>query len=272
MNHHLPLVSIILRTYNCEQFVKESINSILIQNYKNIEIIVADDASTDGTQKILREYKLKYPNKFVLKFSEKNQGRAQNLNEGLSICSGKYITFLDCDDIMLPRKIEKQVAYMEKQANCTISYHDLELFDAEKKICNYSILCLPHKGNVKTCIKYGPFNIPIATMIKREKIPNEGADVRLLMGEDWLLWIKTLENGGEIHYINEILGKHRRHKDNVTKNTLKGYFYFMKCTIIILMTYPKYFKEIIFRYYFFLKRAVLFRNFSFLLYLKNRKR
>ena len=94
-------------TYNQKNYLKECIDSILSQDYENIEIIIADDYSKDGTQDMLKEYNQKYPNKFILKLSERNQGITKNSNLAHFACNGKYIAWMGGDDLMLPSKIIK---------------------------------------------------------------------------------------------------------------------------------------------------------------------
>ena len=130
-NNNLPVVSVAIITYNQKEYLKECIESVLEQDYKNIEIVIADDCSTDGTQDMLKEYDKQYPNKFVLKLSEKNQGITPNSNLAHFACSGDYIAWMGGDDLMLPGKIKKQVEYMESNPNCTICYHNLDVFQSE---------------------------------------------------------------------------------------------------------------------------------------------
>ncbi|MCR1816207.1 glycosyltransferase [Aliarcobacter butzleri] len=212
------LVSIPVITYNQKEYLKECIESILSQDYSNIEIVVADDCSTDGTQEMLKEYDRKYPNKFKLLLSEVNQGVTKNCNLAYFACKGKYIFFMGGDDLMLPNKISTQVEYMEKHDNCTISYHNLDVFFSETnetiKLFNSSKNSF--SGNVSISILNGTFNGACSTVVRTEKKVNTGFDERIPMASDWLMWIETLANGGEIHYIDKVLGRYRRHNKNIT--------------------------------------------------------
>ena len=98
--HSSPLVSISIITYNQKEYLKDCIESILIQNYDNIEIVIADDCSTDGSQELLNIYKERYPDKFVLKLAKKNRGITKNSNAAHFACSGKYIFIMGGDDLM----------------------------------------------------------------------------------------------------------------------------------------------------------------------------
>ncbi len=101
---NLPLVSVAVITYNQKEFLRECIESILAQDYPNLEIVIADDASSDGTQDMLRDYDVQFPDKFVLKLAGRNQGITANSNEAHFACTGKYIAWMGGDDLMLPGK------------------------------------------------------------------------------------------------------------------------------------------------------------------------
>lgn len=264
--NNIPLVSVFMPTYNQKNFVKEAIESILMQDYENIEIVACDDGSTDGTQEVLKEYHEQYPDKFVLQLSKKNQGITKNCNICLTACKGKYIAFFAGDDLMLPGKIKKQVEYMEKHPSCTICYHNLESFDSDtgKTLSYFNNKNNSHQGDVRIAIRYGTFNGGASNMVRRDKIPSHGYDERVPMASDWLFWVEILVIGGEVHYIDEVLGKYRRHSENTTSTKVaRCYFDHFKSSFIILIKYPKYFKEVIFRYYFALKYLITTKVFDY---------
>ena len=91
MSKKHPLVSIAIITYNQKEFLRECIDSILIQDYSNFEIVVADDCSSDGTQELLKTYKNKHPNKFVLELAKKNLGITQNSNKAHFASKGVFL-------------------------------------------------------------------------------------------------------------------------------------------------------------------------------------
>lgn len=103
-----PTVSVIIPTYNRAKFIPAAIQSVITQSYRNIEIIVVDDGSTDGTKDVLSPFmdKIRY-------YHTENMGPAHARNVGMKAASGKYIAFLDSDDLYLPGKLELQVAFME---------------------------------------------------------------------------------------------------------------------------------------------------------------
>jgi len=253
MKKENPLVSVAIITYNQKEYLKECIESILEQDYDNIEIVIADDCSTDGTQEMLKEYNEKYPNKFVLKLSDKNQGITKNSNLAHFACSGKYIAWMGGDDLMLPGKIRKQVEYMEANPNCTICYHNLDVFQSEtnETLHYFNNDKNKHQGDIKNCIKYSTFNGACSNMIRAVKSPKYGFNETLPIASDWLYWIDILSNGGTINYIDEVLGRYRRHDSNVTKLELfitQNELDHLNTCNILLAKYPQYISEIMYVY------------------------
>lgn len=110
-----PLVSIICLCYNHEKYVKETLVSVWKQTYRNIEVIIVDDASRDGSVGVIRQFLAGHPAEFSVKtiFLENNLGNCAAFNRGWRMASGKYVIDLATDDIMLPERIEKQVTYFE---------------------------------------------------------------------------------------------------------------------------------------------------------------
>jgi glycosyltransferase involved in cell wall biosynthesis len=217
-NEERPLVSVALITYNHVGFIGAALESVLSQSYPNFEVIVADDFSTDGTRDVIKRYAVKYPDKIKIASSEINLGVTKNHNRAFSGCAGKYIAWMSGDDIMLPEKLTIQVNYLEKNERCAICYHDLEYFNSDDDSVLYlkSEIDRPRNGRMSTVIKYGCFNGGVSNMIRRGSAPPRGFDERIPIASDWLFWVETLIGGGEIHYIDRVLARHRRHASNVT--------------------------------------------------------
>ena len=107
------LVSVIMPTYNCGKFIAESVESVLHQTVQDWELQIVDDCSTDNTQEVLKPYLEKYPNIHYYCLP-KNGGPAVARTEAMKRATGKYIAFLDSDDLWMPDKLEKQIKYMER--------------------------------------------------------------------------------------------------------------------------------------------------------------
>jgi len=249
-----PLVSVAIITYNQKQFLQECIDSVLAQDYPNFEIVVADDGSTDGTHEMLKTYEQKFPGKFHLVLSEKNEGITANSNRAHFACRGKYIAWMGGDDLMLPGKIRRQVEFMEAHPDCTICYHDLDVFDSEtgKTLYLFSEQSKPREGDARVLVRFGTFNGACSTMVRRDKTPKEGFNPTIPVASDWLYWVETLMSGGKICYIGEVLGKYRRHSGNITirrKNIFPQNIadHLNSCNIILLK-YPSCFSDVMHYY------------------------
>lgn len=112
-----PLVSIIMSVFNGEQFLRESVNSILNQTYKNYEIIVIDDGSTDNTNQILSSY---VNSKLQVYKNETNQGLIYSLNKAIQLAQGNLLARMDADDIAMPHRLETQVSYFDNYPELAI--------------------------------------------------------------------------------------------------------------------------------------------------------
>ena len=113
-----------MSTYNIKNFIQESLNSIVQQTFKNIEIIIIDDGSTDGTVDILQDFAQK-EKRIQLVLKETNEGLAVARNEALELAKGKYITFLDTDDWWKKDKLQKQMLLLSKNKNAEIIYTNI---------------------------------------------------------------------------------------------------------------------------------------------------
>ena len=137
MNKKLPLVSVITLTYNHEKFIKCCIDSVLRQTYKNIEHIIIDDGSTDGTKNIINLFLKKY--KTIKYFRQKNiglEGIGKNYNKALSISKGKYIAILEGDDCWDKEKLQIQVNKMESE-NSILCYGKVYAIDDKGNILDW---------------------------------------------------------------------------------------------------------------------------------------
>ena len=122
-------VSIIMATYNCENTLRDSIESILEQTYTDWEFVICDDCSTDSTFAILSEYKETYPQKFMILKNETNSKLAFSLNHCLEHASGEYIARMDADDKSVPERLEKQVAFLDAHPEYAVVSTAMTPFD-----------------------------------------------------------------------------------------------------------------------------------------------
>jgi len=133
--NELPLVSILMAAYNREVFIREAIESVIISTYKNWELIIVDDCSTDKTFEIAKEYEIK-DSRIKLYKNEKNLGQFENRNKTAGYAKGKYLKYLDSDDAIFPWGIEYCVQEMEKYPEANIGM----LYLGKKKLTNSIVM------------------------------------------------------------------------------------------------------------------------------------
>lgn len=221
-----PKVSVLIPSYNQESVIEQTVMSALTQNYDNLEVVVSDDASTDRTPQILRGIQRRYPNRLKIFLHQKNLGVTRNHTRGLLECQGEFIAFQDGDDLFLPGKIKKQVEFMLAHPDCTISSHDVDVFDSEtgKTLYLWSQRFGRREGGMRELVRYGNYLSSVSVMVRRIHLPEYGYDERIRIGSDWLLWLEVLSRGkGKIRYMEGVLAGYRRHAGNLTN--LSGWKY-----------------------------------------------
>lgn len=138
------LVSVIMPTYNSAQWLADSIDSVLNQTYKNLELIITDDCSTDGTRDILKAYEQKDPRLKVI-YAEKNVGAGHTRNKCIEQAQGRYIAYCDSDDRWMPTKLEKQMAFLQEK-DCCMVYASYITCDEQNR--NTGIIIAPSRQSL----------------------------------------------------------------------------------------------------------------------------
>jgi glycosyltransferase involved in cell wall biosynthesis len=219
-----PLVSVFIPVYNAEKYIVEVVESIVNQNYENIELVISDDASKDNTPKILEELFKKYPSKIKLFLQEKNLGITKNCNFLLSKCTGDFIVFTAGDDMMKKTKIMTQVDYMTKNPKCNLSFHNYQEYNWETR--SYGKIQYKSKKpvkirNINDYILSGGNTITV--MLKNNiKQINLEYDSRCPTADThfFIEYLIKTNNFAEVHYIDEILVLYGRHENNLTTKSL----------------------------------------------------
>jgi glycosyltransferase involved in cell wall biosynthesis len=201
------LVSIIIPSYNAAAYVKYAVDSALAQTYKNCEVIVVDDGSTDNTRQVLAPYidsgKIKY-------IYHENKGLAGARNTGIKNSSGEYIALLDADDIFLPEKIAEQVRVLEENTDFGVCYSDLIHFsDSEPRKFYHHRYKYP-SGNIFEPLLHKQFINPLTVMARREVFEQCGYfNESLRRSEDWDLWLRWAHAGVKFYYLDKPLAYYR---------------------------------------------------------------
>lgn len=213
-------VSVMMPTYNAERYVAAALDSILSQNYENLQVIVCDDASKDGTADIIREYGLRFPDKIKVFVNEANLGVTLNCNKALGFCEGEYISLFAGDDIMLAGKIRKQVALMDSCPDVVLSYHPVEIFDSEtdKTLFITNQHAREDAHSTADLLLKGGIPGGCSIMIRRDALPEGYYDARLKTVSDWLFFLEVSLRG-RLHKIDEVLARYRKHAGGASMQT-----------------------------------------------------
>ena len=190
------LVSIIIPTYNNANTICRSVDSCINQTYKNIEIIVIDDGSTDNTKEVLSRYSLDGRFKYIY---QENQERSAARNHGLDVARGEYIQFLDSDDEIYPTKIEKQINFLDANPEYFLVYCGVEYKNEIGQITH--TLEPKIDGNIDYKILKGNFITMHSPLFRKTDVR---FDTKINRLEDWKFWIYVVKDK-EITYIDEIL-------------------------------------------------------------------
>lgn len=219
---HDPLVSIALCTYNGERFLRQQLDSLVNQTYKNIEIIAVDDKSTDHTYSILEEYRKRF--KFIKVFqNETNLGFRKNFESALSKTSGEYIALCDQDDLWRDDKIAIQVNQM---ANNILVYHDSAFIDERGQLLkkNMSDVMNFYKGNQCHYFLFENCVSGHSTLFRRSLLSSLLPLPLNIYHDKWLGFVAASK--GNIDFSLEPLVNYRQHESSNTdilrkKNTKK---------------------------------------------------
>jgi glycosyltransferase involved in cell wall biosynthesis len=220
-----PLVSILIASFNQRPYIEEALRSALEQQYENLQVVISDDASTDGTAEIILRIAKKYPRLQAI-VGGPHLGITGNVNRALRACKGEFIAFQGGDDVLLPGKIEKQVAWFSQKDSRVLCGHDVEVFDSESgaAFLNSSRTSLPNgRGAEFTVSTSVPF-IATSIMVRASAMPAFLFDERVPAVSDWKFWIDCLAAGGEYGYVEGVLARYRRHPGNYTHSFSQQWF------------------------------------------------
>jgi glycosyltransferase involved in cell wall biosynthesis len=211
-----PLVSVIMPVYNCELYIKESIDSILNQSYKNIELIIIDDGSKDKSSDIVTSYEDKRI-KFIK--NKNNKGVSATRNVGLKTAEGKYVAIMDADDISSLKRIEKQVKFLEENDEYgLIGGHyvrfEVKPFLNKKKLIKHSLISEQNRVKINFLGSFASSTVMMKNcLIIKHKL---FFDTKLKVAEDFDFW-RRIGKYSKVTNIDEILLYYRYHSNNTMK-------------------------------------------------------
>jgi len=208
-----PLVTVVIPVYNRPIIVK-TIESLINQTYKNLEILVIDNHSTDNTVQAIQDIQ---DSRIRVLINETNQGQTYSMNRGLKEANGKYIARIDSDDIAVEDRIFRQVEYMEANPDCVICGSWVRAID-EKDTLGGIIECCETDDAIRTSmVFYCPFFHPAVLMRRNTLVDNNLLyDREYHLAEDYELWTRLL-NYGKGHNIPVVLTYYRQGNNNDSK-------------------------------------------------------
>lgn len=195
-----PKISVVMTCYNSEKFIKEAIDSILSQTFKDFEFIIWNDGSTDKTEEIIKSYtdsRIKY-------FYHVNTGCGLASYMACKKAIGKYIARMDADDISLPTRFEKEVEYLEKYPQIVAVSSAVRYIDDDG---NYLGDSFPYTSSlaIKKCFNRGSCMVHPATMIRRYVYEKSGGYLNMKRGLDHVLFSRLLKYGNFYNFSEPLL-------------------------------------------------------------------
>lgn len=205
------LVSIIMPAYNCGDFIGITLDTVINQSYKQWEVIIVDDCSSDNTAEVVKEYMNK-DERFKYHKLDRNSGAAVARNTAVELARGKYIAFLDSDDVWFPEKLSKQISFMEEN-NYLFTCTSYTKIDEQGEYLNRTIVAQPRRdydGILKTC----PGNSTViynAEKLGKIKIPD------IKKRNDYVMWLSVVKKAGMLYGMEEPLASHRIRNGSLSK-------------------------------------------------------
>ncbi len=213
-------ISIIVPVYNAEKYIVETMDCVRAQTYTDWELLLVEDFCTDGTADRIRKYmEEKQDNRIRLIRQPANMGAAKARNRGLAEAQGRYIAYLDADDLWPPCKLEHELAFMEEK-NAAFVFTGYEFADESGKGTG-KVVRVPET----LCYRQALSNTTIFTttvMFDTEKIDRQLLEMPLIKSEDTALWWKVLRNGYTAYGLDENLALYRRPAKSLSSNKLEA--------------------------------------------------
>ncbi len=219
-------VSVVIPVYNGEKFIKQAVESVLDQNYKNTQIVIVNDCSTDKTEEVVfKNFKDLINKKIVYHKNEKNMERVYSRNKGVKLSDGEFIFFLDHDDLWKKNYVETVVPYLEE--NDIVYSFPRTFIDEEGKIIRKSKKSIQ---SLEKVIFSGLIGYPSASAFKKSSFPFYKQEY--LMREDWEIFLRSYISGLKIKVLDDDLILMREHQDRTSRNI--GFY---KATMKVYLDY-----------------------------------
>lgn len=223
-----PLVSIVMATYNGEKYLEEQLESIKNLTYPNLELIISDDNSTDGTMRILNDFKKDYQCTIVT--NNGKNGVNYNFENGLKLAKGEFIALCDQDDIWYSNKIELLI---EKIDDYDLIHSGVDLIDADSQPHTNKVLIYEYSKDYTDYVYFENFIIAgwvlgCTSLIRREIVEKSPDFTDEMFFHDWWLTLLAIKQGNGVKYIKDKTIKYRQHDSNTAQATYKTSKHYLK--------------------------------------------
>lgn len=217
MRSEKPKVTVLMPVYNGEKYLREAIDSILSQTFTDFEFLIVNDGSTDGSVNIINSYD---DPRICLVHNEKNLKLPAALNKGIDLARGAYIARMDCDDLSLPARLVRQVAFMDAHPEYGLCASNMIIVNTEKEIIGPGFVdtAVPSEW---TLLWENPFGHP-TVMLRKEVLDKYNLRYRELFSEDSDLWSRLVLTA-RITRLPEVLLHYRSHSDSAFSQNARGH-------------------------------------------------
>ncbi|WP_136513077.1 glycosyltransferase family 2 protein [Geomonas edaphica] len=218
-----PVVSVVLPVYNGDRFLEESLQSILRQSFTDLELIVINDGSTDGTREILERYCDRDPRLRV--WHQENRGLSRSLNVGLELARGRYLARQDADDVSLPERIAKQVAFLDAHPDYCMVGTWSHIIEEQR----HSLRFHRHpaeNGPLKFNLLFDNFFVHTSVMVRKSALDAVGAytTAQVRQPEDYELWSRLLRGRlGKMANLPEVLVEYREVEGSICRSDSRSF-------------------------------------------------
>lgn len=236
-----PLVSAIMPAYNQVDFVGDAIQSVVEQDYPNLQVVVSDDGSTDGTIDVILDWASRYPDRVIPIVRDGHLGVTENCNRALEQCRGELRAFHAGDDLWLPGKISRQVQWFEEDSRRILCAHDVEAFDSEtgQRLFLWSEQHRPASGDDPSrFIVRWPAWHPLSHMVRATALPPGGYDPRVPVASDFKFFADCVARGGVVGEIPGTYARYRSWSGNVSRRREQMWTDLFRTLELIAEAYP----------------------------------
>lgn len=242
-----PLVSVVMPAYNVEKYIAASIESVINQTYLHWELLIVDDGSSDNTALIIKKYQLQ--DQRIKYFHQKNSGQSQARDLALKNSTGKYIAFLDADDLWLTKKLSISVEEICNN-NFDLLFTDAYYFEdgCTDDVSNLKVLGVQsniYQGQTGLSAFLESNKIPhLTVLVKKEVLLAAGDYLEIMVAEDYEMWLRLLYNNAIFRSIDSPLSIYRIRKESLTANDRLAIFETMVIIKLFAKQHIEYKKEI----------------------------